>query len=323
VTDVAVLPRASYSTTFTLEARDLQLAFPQHRFIALEPDDPLEKAAAAEAAVGFGDAPRIRALLDAAPRLRWWSTLSAGVQDLVEAGVVGRPGLTVTNNRSAYTVPVAEHAVAAIMAAAKNLPGYERARQRREWRGLGTAAELRGATLVIYGMGNIGGEVARLGAGLGMRVTGIRRGGEAHPGLLADVVGPERLAGAVAEADYLVLCAPLTPETRGAISAAVIARMKPTAWLVNVARGPLVDELALASALAAGRLGGAALDSFAAHPLPAASPLWGLENVILTPHWSGSSPHLRERSLAGFAANLERFGQGRPLLNVIDPVRGY
>jgi phosphoglycerate dehydrogenase-like enzyme len=134
---------------------------------------------------------------------------------------------------------------------------------------------------------------------------------------------PDRLIEAAREADYLAVTAPLTPQTKGMVSAEVLRALKPTAWVINIARGPIVDEAALAAALADKRIGGAALDVFDTEPLPATSPLWSLDNVIITPHISNSSPRLRARSLALVTENVRRFKAGEPLLNVVDRAAGY
>jgi phosphoglycerate dehydrogenase-like enzyme len=136
-------------------------------------------------------------------------------------------------------------------------------------------------------------------------------------------VTPDALGEAAAEADYLVVAAPLTSATRGAISREVIGRMKKTAWIVNIARGPIIDEAALVDALQAGRIGGAGLDTFVHEPLPAESPLWSLPNVVVTPHASNSSPRVRQRTLALFVENMRRFKAGEPLLNRVDFESGY
>jgi phosphoglycerate dehydrogenase-like enzyme len=137
------------------------------------------------------------------------------------------------------------------------------------------------------------------------------------------IVPPDRFVEVAREADYLAVTAALTPRTRGMVSAEVLRALRPTAWVINIARGPIVDEAALAAALQEKRIGGAALDVFETEPLPAASPLWSLENVILTPHVSNSSPMVRERSLALVAENVRRFKAGEPLLNVVDRAVGY
>jgi phosphoglycerate dehydrogenase-like enzyme len=156
-----------------------------------------------------------------------------------------------------------------------------------------------------------------------MRVIGVRRkGGAPEPGI-DRVVAADRLADVVSEADYLAIAAPLTSATRGAVSRDIISRMKPTAWIMNIARGAIVDEPAMIEALQAKRIGGAALDVFTTEPLPKESPLWALENVIITPHNSGSSPRAGERTLVLFAENLRRYKAGEPLINRVDFEAGY
>jgi phosphoglycerate dehydrogenase-like enzyme len=176
--------------------------------------------------------------------------------------------------------------------------------------------------MVIFGAGSIGGEVARLASAIGMRVIAVRRSGGSVPGAQR-VVTADKLESVAPEADYLVVAAPLTHATRGAVSRAVIGKLKPTAWVVNIARGPIIDEPALIEALQQGRIGGAALDTFVEEPLPPSSPLWGLPNVIMTPHTSNSSPRVRQRTLALFVENVRRFKAGEPLLNQVDWTAGY
>jgi phosphoglycerate dehydrogenase-like enzyme len=304
-------------------AEPLRRALPEDTVVSLEDRVPLERASDAEAAVGWPNAERFGALLDLAPRLRWVHTLSAGVERLMIPQVVERDDLVVTNNSGAFDVPIGEHVLALVLAAAKRLRTYVAQQTRREWKEH-AHAEVRGATLVVLGLGSIGAEVARLGAAVGMRVIGIRRRPEiaAVPGV-DRIVGPERMPEVAAEADYLVVATPLTAATRGLVSRDVIARLRPTAWVINIARGAVIDEAALLEACRAGRIGGAALDAWWEEPLPADSQWWSLENVIVTPHASNSSPRLRERSLTLLLENVGRFKRGEPLLNVVDKREGY
>ena len=281
----------------------------------------LDQAHDAEVGVGTNQGERVQALLRAAPKLRWYHSIGAGVENLVGIRELHERRITLTNNSGPYDIPIAEHVLATIFAAAKRLHVYRDQQRRSEWLSH-PQQEIRDATVVVFGVGSIGAEVARLASGVGMNVIGVRRRQGSVPGV-SRIVPPERLADVAAEADYLVLAAPLTKQTRGAVSRDVIARMKPTAWIVNIARGGMLDEDALAEALAAGRLGGAALDALTAEPLPKESPLWTLENVIITPHSSNSSPRIRERSIALFRENLRRYKAQEPLLNVVDLDAGY
>lgn len=284
-------------------------------------DSELATAADAECAIGTNNGSRVRRLLDAAPKLRWYHSVGAGVEDLIGVREFRDRGIALTNNSGSYDIQIAEHALAFILAAAKRLHVYRDQQMRRNWKDH-RQDELRGSTLVVYGIGSIGAEIARLGAALGMHVIGVRRRVEPVRGV-ERIVPPELLEEVAAEADYLAIAAPLTRATRGAISRDVIGRMKKTAWIVNIARGAIVDEEALVDALRAGRLGGAGLDAFTTEPLPADHPLWTLENVMISPHSSNSSPHVRERTLALFTENLRRFKAGEDLLNRVDFEAGY
>jgi phosphoglycerate dehydrogenase-like enzyme len=302
-------------------AADLPKQLPDEDVVAPKDESELSKAADAECAIGTNNGARVRKLLDAAPKLRWYHSVGAGVEDLVGVREFRDRGITLTNNSGPYDIQIAEHALAFILAGAKRLHVYRDQQTRRNWKEH-RQDELRGSTLVVYGLGSIGGEIARLGAALGMHVIGVRRRVEAVAGV-DRIVPPELLADVAAEADYLAIAAPLTRSTRGAISRDVMGRMKTTAWIVNIARGAIVDEDALVEALRAGRLGGAGLDAFTTEPLPADHPLWTLENVMISPHSSNSSPHVRERTLALFNENLRRFKAGEDLLNRVDFEAGY
>ena len=311
----------SWNSMPTVEA--LRAALPDDRIVPAQ-DDDLVSLADAEVAFGGWNVERLRAVLAGMPRLRWVHTFSAGVDRFVPE-LAGHERVLLTNNSGAYDVPIAEHVIAMIFAAAKKVPEHLAAQGRHEWQRESPHAEVRGATLVILGLGSIGTELARLAAGVGMRVVGIRRDARADrpvPGVAA-ILPPERLADAAKEADYLAVTAALTPQTKGMVSAEVLGALKPTAWVVNIARGPIVDEAALIAALAEKRIGGAALDVFDTEPLPADSPLWSLESAIITPHISNSSPRLRERSLALVTENVRRLKAGEPLLNLVDRTIGY
>lgn len=284
--------------------------------VAVHLDDDPETARAAEIGFGGPNPDRLRGLLRASPGLRWFHTMSAGVERIVPI-MAEHPALVVTNNSGAYDLPIAEHVIASIFAIAKRFRLSFAAQARREWHDDPRSTDVRDATLVVLGMGSIGGEVARLGAAVGMRVLGVRR--SATTGAL----GPERLADAASQADYLAVCAPLTDATRGLVSADVIARMKPSAWIINISRGPIVDEPALLAACRERRIGGAAIDAWWEEPLPADAPWWDLDNVIVTPHTSYSSPSLRDRTVALVLENLRRYRAGEPLLNVVSRQHGY
>jgi len=295
--------------------------FPDDRVIAIADEKGLAAAAEAEVAFSGNNPRRVRQLLDATPRLRWYHTVSAGVESMPLPELAKR-GIVLTNNSGSYDIQIAEHLMAFVFAASRQLHRYRDSQTAREWKDQ-PHQELRDATIVVFGMGSIGGEVARLASAVGMRVIGVRRRASSPTPGVSRVVAAEDLADVVGEADYLAITAPLTPATQGAVSAEVIARMKPTAWIVNIARGAIVDEPAMIEALRQKRIGGAGLDVFATEPLPPENPLWGFDNVIITPHQSGSSPRAGERTLALFAENLRRYKAGEPLLNRVDFEAGY
>jgi phosphoglycerate dehydrogenase-like enzyme len=308
-------------------ADTLRAALPEDRIVAVQGEE-LGPAADAQAAFGGFSAERLRAVLAGAPKLRWVHTFSAGVDRHVPE-MTKYERVLLTNNSGAYDVPIAEHVIAMIFAAAKRVPEHLSAQQRHEWQREMPHAELRDATLVVLGMGSIGSELARLAGGVGMRVIGVRRdasrpdsGRGGGPGV-ERIVSSDRLIEVAREADYLAVTAALTPQTRGMVSAEVLRALKPTSWVINIARGPIVDEAALVAALKEKRIGGAALDVFDTEPLPVDNPLWSIDNAILTPHVSNSSPRVRERSLTLVVANVRRFKAGEPLLNLVDRSVGY
>ena len=308
-------------SNFPSTPSDFGAALPSDTLVLIKGESDLARAAEAEVAFCGINRDRVRKLLAATPRLRWFHTPAAGVDRLLDLPEFRERGIALTNNSGSYDIQIAEHVLAFVLAASKRLHLYRDQQSRREWKEL-EHDELRGQTLVVFGAGSIGGEVVRLAAAIGMRVIAVRRRPGTVPGA-QKVVTSDAFADAAAEADYLVVAAPLTPATRGAVSREVIARMKKAAWIVNIARGPIIDEAALTEALREGRLGGAGLDTFVQEPLPVDSPLWALPNVVVTPHASNSSPRVRQRTLALFVENLRRFKAGEPLLNRVDFEAGY
>jgi phosphoglycerate dehydrogenase-like enzyme len=262
----------------------------------------------------------------AAPRLRWFHSGGAGVHRFNLAAIEGR-GIMLTNASGVSAPNMAEHVLGMMIALARRFPQLVQAQQRREWRDQAThqeVTELQGQTVLVVGMGEIGREVATRTAAFGMRVHGLRRKtGEPPPSLFEAVFGPEDLPLAVAGADHVVLALPDTPQTRGLFDEVAFAAMKRGAKVYNVGRGPVIDTQALIDALQTGRLGGAGLDVTDPEPLPADSPLWEMENVLITAHTSGATPRYWERQGALIAENIGRFQRGEPLRNVVDLGAGY
>jgi len=272
-------------------------------------------------------------LLARAPRLAWVHSASAGVERALTPTARAR-GVVITNARGVFSRPIAEYVLMMILAISRRLPQLLELQRERTWQPL-EGSELRDLTIGVVGLGSIGRAVAALASAFGCRVVAVRRRTEASgsasrgdvDGLREvepdEVLGPEGLPALLAQSDFVVLAAPLTSETEGMIDDAALAAMKRGSWLINVARGRLIDERALLRALGEGRIGGAVLDTFAEEPLPPDSPFYDLPNAIVTPHTSWSSARVLDRSVELFCDNLRRFAAGEPLLNVVDPDAGY
>jgi phosphoglycerate dehydrogenase-like enzyme len=275
------------------------------------------------AITGFPLAPD---LLARASRLRWLQTQGAGVERLLTPELIAAP-LTITATKGPMNILMAEHALALLLALARQLPAFVRDQQQRRWRRYpaerGPLVSLVGKTLLVLGVGGVGGEVARMAKlAFGMRVLGVMRTQRDHAYIDASI-DPTTWQAALSQADAVSLSLPLTPATAGIIDAAALAAMKLGAFLINVARGQLVDEAALVAALAEGRLGGAGLDATAVEPLPADSRLWELPNVLITPHTSAITDDLGERFVAFWAENIGRFVEDQPLRGLVDKQAGY
>ncbi len=270
-------------------------------------------------------------LLARAPRLKWVHSATSGVERALTPASRER-GLIVTNARGVFSQPIAEYVLMMILAVSRRLPQLLELQRERTWQPL-EGVELRDVTVGIVGLGSIGRAVGELATAFGCRVVAVRRRPEAKDaadddqssgeGMLDRVGGPETLPELLAESDFIVLAAPLTPETEDMINAETLAMVKSGAWLINVARGRLIDERALLRALRDGTLGGAVLDTFRDEPLPPMSSFYDLPNVIVTPHTAWSSGRVLDRSVELFCDNLRRFSKGEPLLNVVDPAAGY
>ena len=265
--------------------------------------------------------------LTLAPNVRWVQTTSAGVgQSVKRMGLAERP-LIVTTSSGVHAGPLAEFVFLALLAQAKHLARLGREQRARRWERY-CCGELEGQTLLIAGAGKIGKRCGEIARAFGMRTIGIvsRPSPERAAELgLDEVFGPSGLAAALPRADAVVLCMPHTPETEGMISAAAIAAMKRGAALINVARGAVVDEPALTAALRSGQIGFAALDVTAVEPLPSSSPLWDMENVLISPHSASTAPGENRRIADIFCRNLDAYLGGRlhDMVNVLDKQRLY
>ena len=265
--------------------------------------------------------PALAAAWSSADRLRWVHTASAGVDNVLTAEVAASD-VTVTNSRGVFDGPLAEYVLGLVLAFAKDLPGTWDRQRRREWQHRDTE-RVAGTTALIVGVGPVGRATARLLRAVGVRVRGVGRTARTGDPDFGEVSASADMIGLLPEADWVVLVAPLTEETRGMVGAAELAAFRPTARLINVGRGGLVDEAALAEALHAGTLAGAALDVFAQEPLPASAPLWHQPGLLVSPHMSADAIGWREQLAEVFLDNLRRWRGGQPLRNVVDKSVGY
>ena len=264
-----------------------------------------------------------------AKSLRWIHAPTAAVHQFLFPELVAS-GVVLTNSREVHGPVVAEHVLALIFALAKKVPQAVRFQERKMWgqesiwKQGAHPRELAGATLGLVGLGSIGARVAEQASALGMRVVAVREHVEKEkPRGVIEVFPPEEINEMLRQSDFVVLAAPLVDSTRGLINAARLAVMKPESYLINVGRGAQVDEHALATALREQRIAGAALDVFEQEPLPADSPLWRLENLLITPHTAGLTDKLWHRHYELFSDNLRRYLARQPLRFVVDKSKGY
>jgi phosphoglycerate dehydrogenase-like enzyme len=291
--------------------------------VAWEPED-FDGAPAPHALLDCWAGPtRIVAALQRAPGLRWIHARSAGLDRVLVPEVVAHPAV-LTNGRGAFSPALAEFTLAALLFFAKDLRRLVAQQAAGAWEPF-DMERLEGRTVGIVGYGDIGRAVASRLRPLGVEVLALRRrpGLSAEDPLVKETFPPERLLELMALSDGIVVAAPLTPQTQGLVGREAIAAMKKTAVLVNVGRGPVVDEASLVEALERGRIRGAALDVFETEPLPAGHPLWRLPNVLVSPHCADNVPGWVDEAMRVFLRQLERFRRGEPLRDVVDKTAGY
>ena len=270
---------------------------------------------------------RFSELVSQGPKVRWLHTASAGVDHVLTPGVREKAartdGFTLTDSGPAFEVAISEFVLAWMLLVTRRLPELMAHQHAHEWKSE-TQQELWGQTVGILGLGPIGQGVASRAKAFGMRTLGLRRRQEPVPSVDEVLTGDAGLGRLLRESDWVVLAAALTEESRSLIGPGQLAQMKPSAWLINIARGGLVDETALVTALQSGQIAGACLDVFAQEPLPPNSSLWEMPNVHIAPHnSSGWTRGLHERQKALFLDNLRRFACGEPLAGAVDIGRGY
>jgi len=276
-----------------------------------------------------------------APNLHWIQFHWAGIDHVVDAPILRKPELVATTLSGAAASQVAEYVVMMLLNMGHHFPDLLAHQRRGEWPKdrweRFSPKELRDSTVGIVGYGSIGRQIARLLHPFGARILAIKRDvmhpedygfaparwGDLRGDLVNRLYPPQALRSMVKECDFVVISLPLTPETQGYVNAEALAVLKPGAFLVDVSRGGILDQEALVTALKERKIAGAALDVFPEEPLPDDSPLWKVNNVILTPHISGITPQYDDRAVELFAENLSRYLSGLPLYNRFDPELGY
>ena len=287
--------------------------------VAHTPEDLLREIVNAE--IVYGRLPREPFLK--ARKLRWVQSIGVGFEtmrypEMIESDVI------ITNTAGAFDAAMAEHALALILGFTRGIAAHDRTRSERKWDPFQSPiSQIEGKTACVLGLGSIGRNIASRLSALGVQVIAVDAQVTTPPEGVARVVTAEGMRHALAEADIVVVAFPLTNRTRGIVNAACFDRMKETAFLVNIARGPIVNEADLIGALQAGKIAGAGLDVFEEEPLPESSPLWDMPNVLITPHLAGYSPEGRLNIQQIFCENLRRYIAGEPLLNTVDKRLGY
>jgi len=307
-------------------AESIRARYPQMHVLHLSNYDPLpQELPGTHIFVGAFLRPAQLAL---AGRLRWIHSTAAGVSQLMYPELTNS-GVIVTNTSGISSVPIAEHTMGLILAMARNFPDSLRYQSQAKWAQQELwdkpqqISEINASVLLIVGYGSIGRELARRARAFDMRVWGVTRSGKGDVTHVEKILPVAELNTALPHADYVVIAAPETPETKHLIGAEQIARMKRGARLINVARGSLLDEAALFNVLQSGALGGAALDVTGKEPLPPESPLWHAPNLFITPHTSAISERLWQRETDLFMKLLDEWFSGKELSNRVDFSRGY
>jgi len=304
----------------------LQQDFSSHAFIQLQNYDRVpEEIADTDVFIGWSLRPEQFAN---ARKLRWIHSPAAAVHQLMYPELI-QSSVVVTNSTGIHGPVVAEHAIAVLLALAKRLPQAMQYQAKHEWsqdqlwHASPRPREVADSTVLVIGMGSIGREFTARAKAMGMKVLAVRE--NPAKGLDgADVVyGSSQIDEVLPQADYVLLCTPVTPATPAIMNASRLGTMKSTAYLINVARGPLIDEAALLDALQHRHIAGAALDVFNEEPLPASSPFWSLDNILITPHTAAVTDRLWERHYRLIFDNMKRFLAGERLLNEVDKTRGY
>jgi phosphoglycerate dehydrogenase-like enzyme len=311
-----------FAAHYETEIQRLKAELPNARIVVLGSNDDLA-GEIEDADAYFGWLPRDAYLK--ARQLKWVQSPSAGVEWVARVPELAESDVVVTNTRGAHAQTIAETAFAMLLFLTRDLAGFHAEQAKKAWTRPkeGVLRGLSGLTMGVIGLGKIGSAVAQRAHGFDMRVIAADAHEVPHADYVEKLYGPNGLGNLLSESDVVVVTAPITPVSRGMIGPAEISRMKPSAYLIVVSRGGIVDQEALAKALADGKLAGAGVDATDPEPLPPDSSLWTAPNVIITPHCSGSSAQTTALVWKIFEDNVRRFVAGEPLANTVDKRRGY
>ncbi|MGF1574691.1 MAG: D-2-hydroxyacid dehydrogenase [Cyanophyceae cyanobacterium] len=261
-------------------------------------------------------------VLSRAPQVRWLHTPTTGINHLQRSTLVPQRDLTLTHGAGAFAIPIAEYVFTYMLAHTKQVDKLRALQSERTWFRPLQLNELYGKTILILGTGTLGQAIAERAQVFGLRVWGSRRHPQPTPGF-DQIFDTQSWRQVLGEVDFLVVATPLTPETKGMITHEIFAALPNHAYLINVARGAIINEADLIEALQTDQIAGATLDTFTTEPLPSDHPLWSRSNVLISPHCSGSSPAVHQRSIDIFLDNLHRYQSGIPLRNRVDWQAGY
>ena len=255
--------------------------------------------------------------------LHWAQQLGAGADWLGQYPDFIKSDIVLTNASGVHAIPISEHILGLMFALSRKIHFSVRNQMSRQWERRGRMGEIEGSVMGLLGLGAIGSKTAEKAKALGMKVLGLRRNPDQPDPHVDEMFGPDRLNDLLAGSDWVVITVAATPETNGMIGEAQLKAMKPSAHIINIARGKVIAENELIRALTEKRIAGAGLDVFEQEPLPEDSPLWEMKNVIITPHQAGSTPYYMDRLVDIFTQNLLRYQAGEPLINVVDKRLGY
>lgn len=257
------------------------------------------------------------------PGVKWAQVASAGVDWILKSPEVAESDAMITNASGVHAIPIGEHIFGLILAFSRNINRHIRDQLNTDWHRRGDVIELAGSTIGLIGLGRIGERTAELAKAFGMKVLGLRRNPDRSSPYVDEMFGPGQLTDMLSQSDWVIVTAAGTEETDGMIGAAEFAAMKNTAYIINIARGSLIQEDEMIKALQEGQIAGAGLDVVEKEPLDKASPLWTMPNVVITPHVAGGTPYYVDRLVDIFCDNLARYQNGEALVNLVDKKLGY